>query len=196
MPAEGGRNQENIMNPWETSEGKQVWKTKANYFQWLRGNLRKIWADYPVRKVWKREQLRPVMEEERLSKKYHPSTKNVGKCVMCNEWMAGSKLECDHIHSSNGCKSWEEVDSFLRYCVATLPKDWQLVCKPCHKDLTYAERYDISFEEAGITKKVIALEKDKKVMQWFAERDIVPESNAKKRRVQMVEILMGETYGK
>lgn len=99
-------------NPWETPEGRQVWKTPSEYFTWLRGALRRIWSDYPLRKVWKKEQLRPVTKEERANKKFHPSTKNVGECHYCKEWFAGSKLECDHVEESTGCRSYETASDF------------------------------------------------------------------------------------
>ena len=190
------------LKPWETKEGIAIWgggkkDPKVGYFNWIRGSLRRaLWSDYPIRSEWKKSQLRKVTAEERAAKTFHPSTKAVGACTYCNEWFAQSKLECDHIHSSDGCKSEEEAEKFLWYCAGGTGVDWCLSCVPCHKIKTFSERQGMSFEEACVTKKVIALEKDKKVMQWFAERDIVPESNAKKRRVQMVQILMEETYGK
>jgi len=183
---------EEKVNPWETPEGRVVWKSKSQYFNWVRGGLRKLWVDYPVRKVWKGEQLRKVTPEERQAKIFHPSTKNVGQCVMCTQWMAGSKLECDHIDPSGGCKDWDELEGFLHYCTATVPEDWQLVCVPCHKIVTYAERQNIPFEEAVATKKAIAIEKEKKVLQWFEAKGIVAESNAKARRIQMVKYFMEE----
>lgn len=138
-----------------------IWKTKAQYFTWLRGGLRKLWSDYPARKEWKRSQLRKVTPEERTARKYHPSTRNVGQCVFCKEWMAGSKLESDHLESSSGCYDFETAAEFLWYCVNQVGDDFQLACKPCHKIETYRERYGITFEEARITKEAIAWQKDR-----------------------------------
>lgn len=170
------------MNPWETEEGKKVWKTESEYFQWVRGQLRKIWSDYPLRKVWKAGQLRPVTSQERVSKKFHPSTKNVGQCYLCGEWFAGSKLECDHVHPSNGCKSWEDLSGFLHYCSATLPDEWALACKPCHRIKSYAERMGITFEEAKSKKRIIALMKDKKKVDKLLIQYKLPYNNDKVRK--------------
>lgn len=182
------------MQPWETEEAHVVWSKAKNkevaYFTWLRGALRQIWSDNPIRKQWKTSQLRPVTREEKATKAFHPSTKNVGECVKCREWFAGSKLECNHKLPSDGCKNYEEAGKFLHYCASGTGEDWELVCKPCHKIQTYAEREGISFEEARVTKEVIAIEKDKKVRQWYEDRGIVPESNAPKRRIQMVNYLL------
>ncbi|ATN93516.1 putative HNH endonuclease [Pseudoalteromonas phage J2-1_QLiu-2017] len=145
------------INPWETPEGKKVWKTKAQYFTWLRGALRRLWADYPLRKEWKARQLRPVTAKEKKEKKFHPSTKNVGQCHYCKEWFAGSKLECDHILASEGCTSFETAVSFLQHCGMGNGSEWVLTCKPCHKVKSYGEKYNYSFEEARAVKQAIAI---------------------------------------
>lgn len=177
------------MNPWETPEGARIWKTKSQYFNWLRGGLRKLWSDYPLRKEWKKGQLRPVTQEEKLSKKYHTSTKNVGQCVMCKEWMAGSKLECDHLHPSNGCKDWSEIDGFLRYCATALPSELQLCCKDCHSVKTYAERMNIPYEEAVVAKKVIALMKNKKNVDKILAKHNVACKNDKSRKEALTKLI-------
>jgi len=170
--------------PWETPEGAEVWKTEAQYWTWLRGAVRRIWADYPLRKVWKRGQLRPVTTEERLAKVFHPSTKNVGQCSFCEEWMAGSKLECDHLVESDGCTSKATAESFLWHCAGLVAEHFRLACKPCHKIQSYAQKMDIPFEEAVTEKKVIAICKGDEA-DWLRNRGIEPESNAPKRKIQV-----------
>lgn len=161
----------NDENPWETKEGKVVWKTEAQYWNWLRGGLRKLWSDYPLRKVWKQSQLRPVTEQERIDKIFHPSTKNVGQCVFCKSWMAGSKLESDHIVVSDGCTDKRTAELFLWHCGGQTGSNFQLACKPCHKIKSYSEKRGISFEEAAIEKKAIEWEKQNKGVQ--VQRDLL-----------------------
>lgn len=148
--------------PWETPEGKVVWKTEAQYWNWLRGALRRLWTDYPLRKVWKKNSLRPLTPDEKSSGKFHPSTKNVGVCVFCNEVMAGSKLECDHLIASDGCTNKETAEKFLWHCGGQTSDNFQLVCKPCHKIKSYSEANGISFQDAILEKKAIAWEKENK----------------------------------
>ena len=173
-------------------EGKQVWKTKSQYFVWLRGNLRRIWSDYPLRKIWKKEQLRPVTKMEKLEKKFHTSTKNVGQCYYCKEWFAGSKLECDHVEESEGCFDFETAEQFLWHCAADNGDNWVLTCKPCHKCKTHQSKKGFStLEEARADKAAIEIcKKDEK--KWLQDRGIVPESNAKKRREQVFKYLIEE----
>lgn len=183
------------IKPWETDEGNQVWKTKAQYFTWLRGALRRLWSDYPLRKVWKKESLRPVTITEKSERTFHPSTKNVGQCVFCKEWMAGSKLECDHIIESEGCYDFETAEKFLWHCGGQSAYNFQLACKPCHKIETHRTSRGITFEEARADKEAILICKGDE-SAWLSSRNIIPESNAKKRRQQVFEYLVSRQHSK
>lgn len=142
-----------VNNPWDETD---AWKNSSQYYNWLRGQLRKIWSDYPVRKNFKTEMCRPVTQEEKDAKLFHPSTKTVGQCVFCKNWFSASKLEVDHKQCSNGCKNKEEAEQFLWYCAGVSKSGMQLSCKPCHSIKSYSERQGITFEEAVIGKQVLA----------------------------------------
>lgn len=185
-----------MTDPWDTPEGLRLWggkkegSAKVGYFNWARGALRRAWSDNPLRKVWKEGECREVTPEEKAAKVYFHSTKKVGQCYLCNSWMAKSKLECDHLQSSNGCKSFEEMQSFMLYCMASGPDDWALACKPCHTIKTYSERQGISFEAAGYAKQAIAIQKVKGYdKEWLEKKGIPPEGNADKRKAQIIEVL-------
>lgn len=167
---------------WKDSKGNP---SESQYWSWLRGALRRLWSDYPLRKVWKQSQLRPVTKEERDAKLYHPSTKNVGQCSFCKEWMAGSKLECDHLIESEGCTSKETAESFLWHCGGLVAEDFRLACKPCHKVRSYSQRSGLSFEDSVVEKEVIAICSAKQDKEWLIARGIKPESNADKRKIQI-----------
>lgn len=183
-----------MSDPWLTPEGKKIWKTEAQYWGWLRGAIRRIWADYPLRKEWKARKLRPITQEEKESKKYHPSTKNLGQCHYCEDWLAGSKLECDHITSSDGCTSKETAESFLWYCGGGTGDDWVLACKPCHSIKTLSERQGISFEESVIEQKVISICKQptKEIDRFLAENGVVGYPKNKDGRRNAVRRVLSE----
>lgn len=176
-------------HPWLSPEGKKIWETEAEYWQFVRGAIRGIWSDYPLRKQWKNSQLRPVTQEERDAKVFHPSTKKVGQCSFCKEWMAGSKLECDHIVQSEGCTSKETAESFLWHCCGLIGEDFRLACKPCHKIQSHSQRTNTSFDEARILKEVIAIMKINSGKDWLEDKGFVPAKNAELRRKQILEVL-------
>lgn len=183
----------NRINPWEHRHAEAVnWKTKSSYFSWLRGQIRRIWADNPLRKEWKKSKLRPVTMQEKIDKVFHSSTKNVAQCYVCGEWLAGSKLEVDHLVGESSCVDFDTSEEFLWHCAADNPDNWGLICKPCHKNKTYAERYGLTMEEAKATKKAIEIEKEKRVEGTLKKLGITPASNSKLRRKQLVEAFMKE----
>ena len=175
--------------PWE--HPLSIWKTKSQYFVWLRGHLRNIWKDYPLRTEWKKTQLRPVRDEERKRKVFHPSTKSVGTCYLCNNWFAGSKLEVDHKVKSNGCYDFDTAEEFLWHCAADDSSNWALVCKPCHKIKSHAEGRGITFEDAKAEKKAIEILNKKQDKQFLLDRGIKPAANQKLRRNQLVGFFKG-----
>ena len=181
------------MEPWLTPEGLKIWKTESEYWNWLRGSLRRLWGDYPLRKEWKVNQLRRITQEEKDSKLFHSSTKNLGQCFYCKEWFPGSKLECDHQIPSDGCRSKETAESFLWYCGGGTGEDWVLSCKPCHKIKTHSERQGLSLEDSRIEKAVISICKAKQDKVWLEQRGILPLGNAKLRREQIKKEMLNET---
>ena len=138
--------------PWEYSD---FFATEAEFLGWLRGQLRQIWSDYPIRVEFKNDKC--VRVDQALRDKYNLSkqTKYAAECVFCHNWFPKSKLEVDHIIGESSLTSIEHTESYLDHLMCP-PTNMQLTCKPCHKIKTYAERYDMSFEDARTEKSVIA----------------------------------------
>lgn len=168
--------------PWE--EYPEFWKTEAAFWTYLRGGLRRgLWEQSPIKIDYKRQLL------EKPPEGYTGRAKSGAVCALTGEWTGNSKLEVDHMEGGKSLLCWEDLLPFILHMVP--PKNSiQLVEKEAHKVKSYAERMDISFEEAVATKKAIALEKSKETLTWLEKKGIVPASNAKKRRVQIVNHLM------
>lgn len=177
--------------PWETPEGRLVWKNQSQYLNWVRGQLRSLWSAYPVRTNWKNDQCRPVTAEDKKRLGLHPSVKFIGHCTYCKAELPKSKLIVDHIVPSLGSNSLEKVATFALYCIAGSPEDWQLVCKPCHDIKTYSERENLSFEEAKLYKRIIIPAKKSTAAMKAAiiEYGEVPESNQTKRLEQLIRLV-------
>lgn len=144
------------INPWEQTK---VWKNQSQYYNWIRGELRRLWSNYPLRTEFLNEQCREVTQQEKDAKVFHVQTKKVGQCVFCKDWFPKSKLEVDHKTPSDGCTTKEQAELFLWYCGGVDKKDMQLSCKNCHKIKTYAERNNLSFNDAVIEKEVVSFSK-------------------------------------
>lgn len=171
--------------PWNETG---VWKSKSEFFTWLRGQIRKsIWQNYPLRNEFKNEECIDITEKIREDHGLSKQTKKVGKCTYCDNYFPKSKLEVDHIEQAGSIKEFSDIGSFVEG-IACSKLNMTLTCKPCHKIKSYAERQAIPFHQALITKKAIDIQKgDDKL--WLSDRGITPETNAKKRRDQIIEYL-------
>jgi 5-methylcytosine-specific restriction endonuclease McrA len=133
-----------------------LWKTEAEWWAWLRGKSRQIWSDYPIRNNFKRTKLVPNFEGSKVT---NSRVKSVGQCQICNEWFAGSNLQVDHITQAGSIgNSWEGYFNWF-YDLLAEEDNMQLVCIPCHKIKSHADRLGVSFETAKIKKEIIAFSK-------------------------------------
>lgn len=175
--------------PWEESG---AWKSKADFFTWLRGQIRKsIWQHYPPRNEMKQERLRPVTEED-FENGISRRCKKVGICEFCKEVFPASKLQIDHKIGAGSLNSEDDIKDFIKRIVC-LKEDMRLCCKPCHDIHTHSERYGLTFEEARIAKTVIAFgklatNKQVEILEKYGYTGSAV-SNAKKRKEAYKEVL-------
>ena len=95
----------------------------------------------------------------------------------------------DHIVSAGSLQCWEDLLGFTKRLVGVREEDLRLICKLCNSILAYADKHGISYEEAKCIKTAIAIQKDKRDKEWLIEKGLEPESNAKKRRQQIIDFL-------
>ena len=177
-----------MKNPWETHP--HIWKTKAAFFSFVRGGLRKaLWDRYPIKLEYKKANLIPPPES------YTGRGKSGQYCALSGEFIINSKLEVDHIEGNQSLNDWDDIQPFIEHLL--LCQDGlQLVGKEAHKVKSYAERMGISYKEAAIRKKVIAETKGsvasvkRKLSRLGATQDQL--KNAKTRQAFMLEYLQNQ----
>jgi hypothetical protein len=174
--------------PWELYP--HLWKSQPAFFTYLRGGIRLIWSRYPAKLDWKKKQLTTERPEG-----YTGRGKSFGKCHYCGGMFTGSALEVDHVEQAGTCNSWETAFTFIKNLL-DCNDNWVLACKPCHKIKSYAEKEGLTFAEAAILKKVIAIEKlgTKKVLDICVAHGYSTQSlrNADKRREALISIYTQE----
>lgn len=126
--------------------------TPQTFFAWLRGESRRIWANYPLRNEYKASQLECVAPHHKMTSN---RVKKVGKCNQCDAWFAASNLEIDHITPAGSFTNWNEWLMWMTRLLCDV-NNMQLLCKSCHKIKSYADRLGCTFEEAQQRKKIIA----------------------------------------
>ena len=159
---------------------RDIWPTDAAFFIWLRGAMRKaIWQFHPIKLKYKKSCVQPAPPE------YTGRAKGLIQCALTGEWVGQSMAEVDHIegHSSFKC-----VDDLLPYMMhLALPKELQCVSKEAHKVNSYAERMGISFEDALVEKRAIALVKSGGE-QWLRDRGVVVPKKKDLRKILVQEL--------
>lgn len=102
-----------------------------------------------------------------------------------------TNFEVDHIIPAGSFNDLEDLVGFFERLLFVTEDDLRILCKDCHRIITYAEKEGLSFEEAAITKEAIGILASKKDKEWLIERGIVPASTQKARREQIIKLLRG-----
>ena len=171
------------LEPWE--QCPDVWKTEATFFQWMRGQMRRAWSRHPVKVSY----MHANRERVPLGRKTTKNPKGMVwgcRCEQCHELFRQTECEVDHIEGAGSFRNWGEFEAWM---IKLMHINWngiRIVCKKCHKIKSYAERYDLTIEEAALEKDVIAFTKIAVVAQvstlTAAGYELEEISNAAKRR--------------
>ena len=62
------------------------------------------------------------------------------KCAGCKKYFKRADVQIDHIIGCGSLKSYEDIVPFIERMNRENPKDYQVLCKPCHQVKTNKER--------------------------------------------------------
>ena len=178
------------LEPWE--QCPTVWKTKAQFFQWMRGQMRKAWSRHPVKVSYMSNHRERVPLGRKTDK--NPQGLVWGcRCEHCNELFKQTECEVDHIHAAGSFKGWEDFEAWMHKLMHINWDGIRVVCKTCHRIISYAERMGITFAEAKLEKEVIAFTKQSVHMQNMDMIMLLGKAhgntNAKQRRAAYKKLL-------
>lgn len=177
------------MKPWE--EHKHIWKTEAAFLSYVRGGIRRsLWNKSPIKLEFLKANRKRVKNPVAKNLTRFPTVWG-GTCYQCGNDFALKDMEVDHLTGEHSLRKLEDLQSFVEGIVCVSNKDLGLICKPCHKIKTFAERSGMSHEAATIEKRAIAICKGTvaQVKAFLSENGVKPSSTAKERRVQVTEVL-------
>ncbi len=157
---------------------------------YLRGGIRRaLWNRSPVKLEFlkrHRERIPNPNPKGRVAEVWG------ARCALCNELHAEKNIEVDHRTGNHSLRCVDDLQAFVEGIVCVGFDDLQLVCKECHKIKSYAEKNDVSFEEARATKIAIDLGKQKKDKAWLEARGLIPATSGPKRRQQIIKAMQEE----
>lgn len=141
-------------NPWETPNSP--WKNKTAFFTYLRGCLRNSWSKNPIK-------LNLIKSERKQIENPNPRGNKATvwgfTCAMCNKDFPIKDCQVDHINPVGKLNEKEDIQGFIERLLWVSDEDLRLCCKNCNMTLAYADRKNITFEEALLEKRIIALTK-------------------------------------
>lgn len=175
--------------PW--IEYPHIWKTEAAFLSFVRGGIRRsLWNKSPIKLEFLKANRKRIANPVAKNATRFPEVWG-GECYQCKKEFALKDIEVDHLTGEYSLRKLEDLQSFVEGIVCVSAKDLGLICKPCHKAKTYAERNGMSHEDALIEKQAILICKYpiKEVRKFISENGIAPASTAKGRRAQIVDIL-------
>lgn len=174
------------MEPWV--EHKNIWATESKFMSWVRGGIRGgLWKKHPVKLEFLRQNTKQIKNTNPRSMKTHPTVKGC-VCALCGAETPFKDVEVDHLKGNHSLCSMDDLRAFIEAMIMVSFNDLAIVCKPCHRIKSYAEKQGITFVEAKAEKLAISLIKLKKDVAWLEERGIVAASNQAKRRQQIAEV--------
>lgn len=141
-----------------------------------------------IRKSWMRHPIKLLAVDLATEPDLDPNTRTIWKvkCARCGLYHRKDGVEVDHIRGEHSLKTLADLPNFVLSILDVTTKDLQVLCKPCHRIKTYAERYGHSEFDAEIILNAkdwlkatkVGAQKDTFLKLGCAEKDY---SNAKKR---------------
>ena len=130
---------------------RDIWPTTAKFYAWLRGGLRKsIWQFHPVKLAYKNKQVVKAPDG------YNGRAKKIVRCALTGDYIGISVAEVDHVDGNVSLRCVGDILPFLLHLAC--PDKLQVVSKDAHKVKSYAEKMNISFDEALLAKRAIKIE--------------------------------------
>ncbi len=140
--------------PWESHP--EIWPTSTAFFTYLRGCLRKAWMKNPIKLEYIKKNRHQIKNPNPKGTK--PTVWGF-TCECCFEEYPIKEGQVDHLYQAGSLRSTEDIQGFVERLLYVTEDDIQLVCKVCHNIISYAQRHELSFNEAKNRKKAIEFNK-------------------------------------
>lgn len=141
-----------------------------------------------IRQVWMRAPNKLAFLLERQVPDTDPNNRRLWKyqCEMCGEWFGKKEVEVDHKKGNHSLITPEDFPEYYEKILNAPHSALQLLCIHCHEFKTYAERYDLTLEEAKMEKEVVKFKKLKAGEQSTLLKELgLPKGNNADKRVNI-----------
>lgn len=173
--------------PW--GEGTP-WKNSTAFFTYLRGCLRKAWSRHPTKLNVIKKQRKQITNPNTKGNK--PTVFGF-TCELCEKDYVLKDGQVDHINPAGSLTKTEDIQGFVERLLYVREEDLRLICKGCNSALVIADKQGMSYTDAILEQKVIAICKGsaKLIDNFLADNGVTGYSkNPTSRRNAVREVLL------
>lgn len=178
------------------------WKSGSAFMSYLRSALRRAWLRNPAKIEKIRQGKIKIPNPNPKSAVRFPEVQGaICECCGGKFPLSGGKKEAknkdfivvDHRHPAGEFKEPKDFQKFFTGLLLITPEDLRLLCTTCNADYLYVQKNGGTLKGAKAEREAIALQKEKKDVEWLKEKGVTPGKNATVRRKQIVEFLVEGT---
>ena len=105
--------------------------TESMLMSRIRSSLRRIWSYYKPR-VEAKNRVKKTVKGKRHKYEY--------QCAACTKWFKSKEVEVNHKIPAGSLKSFADLPDFCNRLFCEDPDGYSVMCKPCHRQETKAQR--------------------------------------------------------
>lgn len=136
-------------------ENKEIWKTRAAFFSYLKGVIRKGWNFHPIKlKLLNKKAVKMINTNPKSAKRF-PYV-NGWKCEKCG--VITKDKHIDHIVEDTAkLTELSHIQACVEKLLVVCEDDLRILCEDCHAIVTLSQKLGITFEQAELEKYLINL---------------------------------------
>lgn len=163
------------------------WEKESDFFNWLRGGIRRIWSNHPQKISFLALKRKDIENTNEKSRTRFPTVKGYS-CELCKLDKKAKDVQVDHIHGGKfSLRKMEDLESFLFSILLVTHDDLRVLCKDCHSVISYQQKNGIiNFKKAEIEKYLIKNHRDE---SFFKSRGILIPKTLKAKKEEMRKVL-------
>lgn len=175
-------------------ENKEIWKTRAAFFSYLKGVIRKSWVNQPVKNKLIKKKAIKILNTNPKSAKRFPYV-NAWKCEICD--CVTQDKQVDHVLEDTAkLTELSHIQPCFEKLLVVCEDDLRILCSECHAIVTLSQKLGITFEQAELEKYLINLiDKEPRVdIQLFLSDYGYPDVKVKDIRDKLRDVFIEYCY--
>lgn len=157
------------------------WRTKSEFYVWLRGLLRRGWSKHPLR-------VSKITSNRFKADKHFKNGKVMQvwhcKCEICGITGPQKDFEVDHIDPAGSLRCYDDIPGFITRLLFIGDDDLRICCKQCNSTLSYLQMnsHKMPIEECLAQKFFLSM-KEPELLTYMEKNGLESKTKAGRRKV-------------